>query len=238
MNPEIMLFDEPTSALDPEMVGEVLDVMRDLAKQGKPVTEMVDSRELGVGYTRQLAEHMIGCEDYVRDMRPERFRIRNNALYCAKLAGDENHFRALMAKKGIGVHFAKTDEGRIFGVIFVDHTSRAVFKGSEIDRSITARMFQELKDTGAWKEPGGDHLKMDKYLVPTNTLGDGVFASQHEAEDRLDASDLGNGHQSGKERGHGLVDEILHELGRSHGGPGKGKNPMQKKRKKRRVSYL
>jgi len=34
MNPEIMLFDEPTSALDPEMVGEVLDVMKDLAESG------------------------------------------------------------------------------------------------------------------------------------------------------------------------------------------------------------
>ena len=34
MDPEIMLFDEPTSALDPEMVGEVLDVMKNLAKEG------------------------------------------------------------------------------------------------------------------------------------------------------------------------------------------------------------
>ena len=34
MDPEVMLFDEPTSALDPEMVGEVLDLMRDLAKDG------------------------------------------------------------------------------------------------------------------------------------------------------------------------------------------------------------
>ena len=34
MEPEVMLFDEPTSALDPEMVGEVLDVMKELAKEG------------------------------------------------------------------------------------------------------------------------------------------------------------------------------------------------------------
>ena len=45
MNPEIMLFDEPTSALDPEMVGEVLDVMKDLARSG--MTMVVVTHEMG-----------------------------------------------------------------------------------------------------------------------------------------------------------------------------------------------
>lgn len=45
MNPEVLLFDEPTSALDPEMVGEVLEVMKDLAKQG--MTMLVVTHEMG-----------------------------------------------------------------------------------------------------------------------------------------------------------------------------------------------
>ena len=45
MQPEIMLFDEPTSALDPEMVGEVLDLMKDLAKSG--MTMVVVTHEMG-----------------------------------------------------------------------------------------------------------------------------------------------------------------------------------------------
>lgn len=45
MKPEVMLFDEPTSALDPEMVGEVLDVMKDLAKAG--MTMVVVTHEMG-----------------------------------------------------------------------------------------------------------------------------------------------------------------------------------------------
>ena len=45
MNPEVMLFDEPTSALDPEMVGEVLDVMKELAEQG--MTMVVVTHEMG-----------------------------------------------------------------------------------------------------------------------------------------------------------------------------------------------
>ena len=46
MDPEVMLFDEPTSALDPEMVGEVLDVMKDLARKG--MTMIVVTHEMGV----------------------------------------------------------------------------------------------------------------------------------------------------------------------------------------------
>ena len=45
MKPEIMLFDEPTSALDPEMIGEVLDVMKTLAKEG--MTMVVVTHEMG-----------------------------------------------------------------------------------------------------------------------------------------------------------------------------------------------
>ncbi|WP_174803127.1 amino acid ABC transporter ATP-binding protein [Martelella limonii] len=55
MEPRVMLFDEPTSALDPEMVGEVLDVMRDLAKTG--VTMIVVTHEMG--FARQVADRVI-----------------------------------------------------------------------------------------------------------------------------------------------------------------------------------
>ena len=55
MEPQVLLFDEPTSALDPEMVGEVLDVMRDLARTG--VTMVVVTHEMG--FARQVAERVI-----------------------------------------------------------------------------------------------------------------------------------------------------------------------------------
>lgn len=211
-----------------------------LDKQGKPVTEMVDDKDLCLAYTKRLAEHMEQCKDYVKNAKPERFRIKNNALYCAKIAKNENHFRALMAKKGVGVHFAKTDEGKIFGVTFVDHTSRMVFKASEIDRQITAKLFQELKDTGKWKEPEGDSLKMDRFLVPTNTLGIGVFASQHEAEDKLDAADLGTVSEPEQGHEHSTLGTLLASMaqGGHKGGKSKGKDPKQKKKKKRKASYL
>lgn len=55
MDPEVLLFDEPTSALDPEMVGEVLDVMVSLAKEG--MTMMVVTHEMG--FARQVADWVV-----------------------------------------------------------------------------------------------------------------------------------------------------------------------------------
>jgi polar amino acid transport system ATP-binding protein len=55
MDPKLMLFDEPTSALDPELVGEVLDVMRDLAKSG--MTMIVVTHE--IGFAREVADTVV-----------------------------------------------------------------------------------------------------------------------------------------------------------------------------------
>ncbi|MDO4490547.1 MAG: amino acid ABC transporter ATP-binding protein [Lachnospiraceae bacterium] len=55
MNPDVMLFDEPTSALDPEMVGEVLDVMKDLAKSG--MTMVIVTHEMG--FAREVATRVL-----------------------------------------------------------------------------------------------------------------------------------------------------------------------------------
>lgn len=55
MNPDVMLFDEPTSALDPEMVGEVLEVMKNLAKEG--MTMIVVTHEMG--FAREVASRVI-----------------------------------------------------------------------------------------------------------------------------------------------------------------------------------
>ena len=55
MNPDIMLFDEPTSALDPEMVGEVLEVMKELAREG--MTMMIVTHEMG--FAREVADRVL-----------------------------------------------------------------------------------------------------------------------------------------------------------------------------------
>lgn len=59
MQPEVMLFDEPTSALDPEMVGEVLQVMRDLAKER--ITMVIVTHEMG--FAREVADRVVFLEE-------------------------------------------------------------------------------------------------------------------------------------------------------------------------------
>ena len=61
MEPEIMLFDEPTSALDPEMVGEVLEVMKNLAKSG--MTMIVVTHEMG--FAREVGTRILFMDDGV-----------------------------------------------------------------------------------------------------------------------------------------------------------------------------
>ena len=59
MNPQVMLFDEPTSALDPEMVGEVLDLIRDLANEG--MTMVIVTHEMG--FAREVADRILFMDD-------------------------------------------------------------------------------------------------------------------------------------------------------------------------------
>jgi putative glutamine transport system ATP-binding protein len=71
MKPKIMLFDEPTSALDPEMVGEVLDVMRTLAREG--MTMVVVTHEMG--FAREVADRVIFMDQgqIVEEAEPVQF---------------------------------------------------------------------------------------------------------------------------------------------------------------------
>jgi len=71
MNPSVMLFDEPTSALDPEMVGEVLDVMKQLAEEG--MTMVVVTHEMG--FAREVATKVLFMDDGIilEEASPDEF---------------------------------------------------------------------------------------------------------------------------------------------------------------------
>ena len=71
MKPALMLFDEPTSALDPEMIGEVLDVMKELAREG--MTMIVVSHEMG--FAREVADRVVMMDDgrIIEEGTPDHF---------------------------------------------------------------------------------------------------------------------------------------------------------------------
>ena len=71
MKPALMLFDEPTSALDPEMIGEVLEVMKELAREG--MTMIVVTHEMG--FAREVADRVVMLDEglIIEDDTPEHF---------------------------------------------------------------------------------------------------------------------------------------------------------------------
>ncbi|MBE6850098.1 MAG: amino acid ABC transporter ATP-binding protein, partial [Ruminococcus sp.] len=71
MNPDVILFDEPTSALDPEMVGEVLELMRELAAEG--MTMVVVTHEMG--FAREVASRVIFMDNgqIMEENEPQEF---------------------------------------------------------------------------------------------------------------------------------------------------------------------
>ena len=86
MNPEIMLFDEPTSALDPEMVGEVLQVMKDLAKEG--MTMVVVTHEMK--FAKEVASRVVFMDEGViaEDGTPEQIFDHPKNERLKKFIGD------------------------------------------------------------------------------------------------------------------------------------------------------
>jgi len=74
MNPDMMLFDEPTSALDPELIGEVLDVMRALAEEG--MTMLVVTHEMG--FAKQVADRVLFIDEgVIQEQGPPREVLEN-----------------------------------------------------------------------------------------------------------------------------------------------------------------
>jgi ABC-type histidine transport system ATPase subunit len=85
MKPDVMLFDEPTSALDPELVGEVLDVMRSLAADG--MTMIVVTHEMS--FARDVADRIVFMEGghVIEDASPERFFGAGASERCKQFLG-------------------------------------------------------------------------------------------------------------------------------------------------------
>jgi polar amino acid transport system ATP-binding protein len=89
MRPALMLFDEPTSALDPEMIGEVLDVMKELARDG--MTMIVVSHEMG--FAREVANRVVMMHGgrIVEDSPPEQFftapKHERSAAFLSRIIG-------------------------------------------------------------------------------------------------------------------------------------------------------
>ena len=95
----------------------------------------------------EIEDHAKRCKGQIKTR--EKQRVANITRTAMKKCKTELHTLRYLAKSGIYVHFSKTADGKIFGVTFVDHHNKCVFKGSEV--GIKAAEFESLR-TGVWVE--------------------------------------------------------------------------------------
>ena len=116
-------------------------------KTHKECTSII--RDDGIRYPTmdEIEKHAKDCKGKIKTR--EKQRVANITKTALKKCKTETHTRRYLAKSGIYLHFSKTADGKIFGVTFVDHHNKCVFKASEL--GFKAQEFESLR-TGTWAE--------------------------------------------------------------------------------------
>lgn len=114
---------------------------------GPPVPESLLVGNLYEDFARASELNIKGHHNRHR----ERERMENLVRAAFDYSKSEAHFEALLRNKGICIHLSTTKTGEIFGITFVDHTTRTVFKASELHEAISVSMMQDAVSTGKWR---------------------------------------------------------------------------------------
>jgi len=113
-------------------------------KNGHRCTAPIPAKDLKVPSVDEIRQHI---EDAKKEKRnKEKQRTANLVRIALKYGKSELHTRRILRKKNIGMVFSRTKEGKIFGVTFIDHQTRCVFKSSEL-KGISAGQFEEARMT-------------------------------------------------------------------------------------------
>lgn len=130
-------------------------------KSGRRCTGGISGKKLAVPSVEEIRKHTQDCK--TEALKKEKGRVGSIVRSLLPHSSSEEHFRRMLEKTGISVHFSKTEDGRIFGATFIDHTVKCCFKASELHK-ITAAMFEEQR-LAHW--PGDEKEKADAF----STLG-------------------------------------------------------------------
>ena len=111
-------------------------------KSGRRCTGGISGKRLAVPSVEEIRKHTQECKGEA--LKKEKGRVGSIVRSLLPHSSSEEHFRRMLEKTGISVHFSKTEDGRIFGATFINHTSKCCFKASELHK-ITAAMFEEQR---------------------------------------------------------------------------------------------
>ena len=130
-------------------------------KSGRRCTGGISGKSLAVPSVDEIRKHTQECKGEA--LKKEKGRVGSIVRSLLPHSASEEHFRRMLEKTGISVHFSKTEDDKIFGATFIDHTAKCCFKASELHK-ITAAIFEEQRLTH-W--PGDEKEKADAF----STLG-------------------------------------------------------------------
>ena len=154
-------------------------------KTSNPFKASLFGKDAGV---KQLQKHF---EQYIEKMKtnPARSVLKNTIELAIHITNSETEFKKQLAEQGINTVVRRNDNGRIYGMTFIDHESRTVWNGSQLDRSLSANVFNDW-----WNNGNKPELKaQDNPVSHTKTIDDQPIKDLFEfvTQEHSHSTDLG-----------------------------------------------
>jgi len=125
--------------------------LQGLDSKGRPCTKVRTEPDLALALYEQFSIASVSNKQSHHTHRREKERLRGVVSAAFKYSKSESHFENILRNKGISVHLSRTEAGDVFGVTFVDHLTKCVFKASEISDVISVGMMKDAVDSGHWR---------------------------------------------------------------------------------------
>lgn len=138
-----------------------------------------------------LQEHFVQAKEQMKT-NPARAVLKNTIEAAKHIAASEADFKKQLMEQGINTVIRRTDEGRIYGMTFIDHESRTVWNGSQLDKNLSANVFNDLwKGQAVEQRKDADHAASYAPLPTAGKNGMEEKEETHELFDFLNAAQPG-----------------------------------------------
>lgn len=146
--------------------------LQGLDLENVPCTPIMKASDLNLSY-QDISQRLI--DNKRKNTYGYLQKMRGLLRFGIKRAKSFRHFENILRKKGISVLYNKNEDGRIYGVTFINHRDKMIFKGSELGKDYSANVFEELRN-GAWEV--SENEKTFKYLPERHEVQNNNYMCQ------------------------------------------------------------
>lgn len=186
-------------------------VLQGLDDKGHPVTDVMSESRLGVRMYEQCMMASIANKQGHHLRAREKERLRGLVSAAFRYSKSEQHFENILRNKGVGVFLSKNIDGEVFGITFVDHRTKSVFKASEIRDVISVALMRQAVESGRWRKEDRGSARCS-------------YIRQSRAEARKEAIAL-------RDLKAGVIARIIHPVGQPSGNSWSGRSRMSDEQK-------